>query len=1453
MLTATSGRWSGLVGSVSYSYQWERCGEGGEGCSTITGATASTYTLTESDVASTLRVLVTATDERGSTTAPSSATAVASRATLVNVAAPSISGPDGIEEALTADRGIWTGEGALTYAYTWELCNENGEGCGAITGATEPSYTPSSSDLDKTLKVVVTAEGTAGKESVASAVTPVIETGFLAPTDLFPPTSEGNLTPGETLTAQTGTWVSSEPISYTYQWRKCNEEGGSCANITGATSSTYKLIEAEINSTLRVVVTGANSIGSASATSEASETVGAAGSPKNTSRPVISGIAKLGERLTASNGSWSGSRPLAYYYRWERCNTAGESCAPIEGATKPSYTSASADVGSTLRVKVTTTNSLGSAAAASAQTAVVAGSGASVTSAIELAEKTDPSVLQPATPNTIEGQEVKPAVSDTGESLTATTTLTSSSTSKETTGEFAVNTPAGELSFQPIGSAANAAQTPTIVNGAAALFAGTSNATDTIVRPDALGASMLLQLHSSEAPTSFSWEVGLGPNQRLETLSNGDVAVVEIPATSPLEGSLGEALGGETSEGTAEHEGSGTNSEAAEKALEEGISEESPLEKLPAAPTASTPTVEPKSGELHPQETKTLYENGKSAVTYAEEHTTDTTLMVIEAPKVMDSKGNSVTSSLSIGTDAITLTISPGGGTTYPVTAETNIAAPTNQASEAKTHTVRYGLSDPKATSFENAEEEPGKIEANFDSHLKTGQLHVGIARDIVPYNWHADNPELDKWLEAVGRAGLQPYITFTVEEDQFCHPGQRCKETGLGSYEAHIKALIAGLMKLHAENPSIPAVTLYGAWNEPDLNKPTKQDPLYNNAKRAALFWKAARAILRQVGCNCTMVAGEFSEDDGYINTYLTTIQKNHSLWRGKPRIWGFHDYVDLEDYYYHPYNSDAEAFIKKIKRLGASHVWLSEQGVMLQNGGTATKLDDSSQAEDATRQRDAAKDFLKLGDVHLAKEVSRVELVDYYLYKGPSAEVLAQPGHEHEFDSALLPGEGVTEEQGHPAESPRQAYCVLALGLEGCPAVAKTKGAVTSTITSSSGTVALAVNPEGLTTKYLVKYGTSEAYGKATTAATVANENGEQSETAALSGLEPCTTYHYQAEAENKVNEEERQPGLGGDKAFITNGCVATAVSSGGYHTCALLLAGGVDCWGFNVGWEEGDGAPQIRTVPTTVSGISGASAIGSSGDEGCANISGHIECWGYGEDGQLGDGTTEDSFTPVSVSGITNATQVAPGGGFACALLSTGHVDCWGRNNTGQLGDGTTTGSSTPVEVSGITNATMIGAADFRVCALLASGEVMCWGFTPGYGVVNTTPSVVTGVTHATAISTGGFEEWATEACAVVSGGHVDCWHNTGEHDTLTVTAVSGVENAVAVETGGGPRSGSELYGLSTCALLSSGHIECWGANFSGELGAHDRISGGGLVGVLNLVAWLMRQRSLSAIGC
>ena len=640
------------------------------------------------------------------------------------------------------------------------------------------------------------------------------------------------------------------------------------------------------------------------------------------------------------------------------------------------------------------------------------------------------------------------------------------------------------------------------------------------------------------------------------------------------------------SEATAEHEGSGESGEAAEGALEEGVSGEGTLEKLSAAPTASTPAVEPKSGELYPQETKALYESAKSSMTSAEEHVTGTTLMVIEPPKVMDAKGNTVSSSLSVENDTITVTISPSGGTTFPVTAETNIAAPSNTASAAKGSKVRYGLSDPKATSFEKSEEEAGKEEAHFDKHLKEGQLHVGIARDFIPYNWHPNNPELEAWLKAVKKAGLQPYITFTVEADKFCEPENHtkpCVEPGIVSYEKHVKELIAGLVDRYKEEIKtkgasvIPLVTLWGAWNEPDLNTKKKADPLYKNSKRAALFWKKARSIMEQVGCSCTMVAGEFAEDDGYIAEYAATIQHNRSFGLKYPRVWGFHDYYDLENYYDHPHNSYAEAFLKDIgRRLHSPRIWFSEQGVELRNEGIKTNLDNGSESEDIKRQREAAKDFLRLGSTHLAKEQSRVEVVDYYLYKGPTA---SEP---KAFDSALLPGAGL-EEEGHPAENPRQAYCVLALGREGCPAESKTLKAVTRSITSEGGTVSLTVNPYGLATHYLVEYGTTEAYGKTTTATSVTNVDGKQNVTATISGLESCTTYYYQAEAENKVNEEEEKPGLGGNQTFRTEGsCPVSSIASQDSSACAGLTSGTVYCWGADTYGQQGNGRTELKRSP-------------------------------------------------------------------------------------------------------------------------------------------------------------------------------------------------------------------------------------------------------------------------------
>jgi hypothetical protein len=87
--------------------------------------------------------------------------------------------------------------------------------------------------------------------------------------------------------------------------------------------------------------------------------------PSNTAAPTVSGTAQVGQTLTAANGSWSGSTPIAYTYQWQREGT------DIAGATGSTYKPVAADVAHTLDVLVTAANSAGTKSAASAPTAAV--------------------------------------------------------------------------------------------------------------------------------------------------------------------------------------------------------------------------------------------------------------------------------------------------------------------------------------------------------------------------------------------------------------------------------------------------------------------------------------------------------------------------------------------------------------------------------------------------------------------------------------------------------------------------------------------------------------------------------------------------------------------------------------------------------------------------------------------------------------------------------------------------------------------------------------------------------------------------------------------------------------------------------------------------------------------------------------------------------------------------
>jgi hypothetical protein len=93
--------------------------------------------------------------------------------------------------------------------------------------------------------------------------------------------------------------------------------------------------------------------------------------PSNNSAPTISGTAAVGSTLTANPGTWTGAAPISFKYQWLVCDGNGNACHDLSGATAQTYEVKSGDVGNTIRVNVTATNSAGSTSSASAPTAKI--------------------------------------------------------------------------------------------------------------------------------------------------------------------------------------------------------------------------------------------------------------------------------------------------------------------------------------------------------------------------------------------------------------------------------------------------------------------------------------------------------------------------------------------------------------------------------------------------------------------------------------------------------------------------------------------------------------------------------------------------------------------------------------------------------------------------------------------------------------------------------------------------------------------------------------------------------------------------------------------------------------------------------------------------------------------------------------------------------------------------
>ena len=494
VLTGTVGSWSGTA-PIGFSQQWQRCS--GASCAAITAATALSYTPVAADLGFTLRLRVSASNTVGGpVTADSAATAVVvaaagggstvsdaftradaltlgpgwstttrygSSSCLLAISANQAAFPagrsGGCEQYWTANPTQTDGVGSFTvtalppeggevdvegrmqalgssqavlYEGAWlrhtagpdtyyiVRRNSNGSWVTLVTingpdmavgdqfafklaGSSlslhrKPAGAGSWAQVVTTSDTTISGPGRFGLEfynaSGAKADDWTISTDLpgsstaAAPVNTGLPTVVGVAQVGQVLTGTVGSWSGTAPIGFSQQWQRCS--GASCAAITAATALSYTPVAADLGFTLRLRVSASNTVGGPVTADSAATAVvvAAATAPVNTGLPTVVGVAQVGQVLTGTVGSWSGTAPIGFSQQWQRCS--GASCAAITAATALSYTPVAADLGFTLRLRVSASNTVGGPVTAdSAATAVVvaaAGGGSTVSDAFTRAD-----------------------------------------------------------------------------------------------------------------------------------------------------------------------------------------------------------------------------------------------------------------------------------------------------------------------------------------------------------------------------------------------------------------------------------------------------------------------------------------------------------------------------------------------------------------------------------------------------------------------------------------------------------------------------------------------------------------------------------------------------------------------------------------------------------------------------------------------------------------------------------------------------------------------------------------------------------------------------------------------------------------------------------------------------------------------------------------------------------
>jgi Ig domain of plant-specific actin-binding protein len=369
VLTASNGSWADQ-GGLSFSYEWFHCSPT---CSSVGDPSGTnTYTLKPTDVGDTIKVAVTAFVGTGAATSTSVATVAVAP---INTGVSTITVPTQIQDGqgFTSSDGAWDGAAGLTFSYQWKRCAADGTGCTAIAGATSKSYTATAADVASTLKALVSA--TAGSSATTPATGDSTQTAVIAPRNTVLPATSGTPMDGQTLStaaSAASSWDNpAAPLSFTYQWMRCDTGGSNCVAITGATATSYVLTADDVATvggatparhTVRVRVTAQTANGASTFSDSPATSQIAARTTTLTTLPAVVGTPVAGQLLSATSGAWTGTGMQTVSFQWIRCDASTFSSCVNLGTASPlstTYTVQPADVGHVVSFIQTAENILG--------------------------------------------------------------------------------------------------------------------------------------------------------------------------------------------------------------------------------------------------------------------------------------------------------------------------------------------------------------------------------------------------------------------------------------------------------------------------------------------------------------------------------------------------------------------------------------------------------------------------------------------------------------------------------------------------------------------------------------------------------------------------------------------------------------------------------------------------------------------------------------------------------------------------------------------------------------------------------------------------------------------------------------------------------------------------------------------------------------------------------------